>query len=122
MEITWQGGRLGDKYSKSHPDADSHPKAESFQEGNLHPEADAHPEVNALELAEADSHPEAKVHQTASTRARLHNVQKCQLLFRSLLCRVNLRQSQPCSLKVWKAFFKMRQNWRHCQIQIWRPH
>ena len=28
------------------------------------------------------------------------NVQKCQLLFRSLLCRVNLRQSHPCSLKV----------------------
>ena len=28
------------------------------------------------------------------------NVQKCQLLFRSLLCRVNLRQSQLCSLKV----------------------
>ena len=106
MEITWQRGRLVDKYLKSHPDASSHPEAESLQEGKSHPEADAHPKVNALELAEADlhpeadSHPEAKVHQTASTRARLHNVQKCQLLFRSLLCRVNLRQSQPCSSKV----------------------
>ena len=52
MEITWQKGRLDDKFSKSHPDADSHPEAKSFQEGNSHPEADAHPDVNALELAE----------------------------------------------------------------------
>ena len=51
VEITWQRGRLDDKYSKSYPDASSHPEAESLQKGNLHPEADAHPEVNVLELA-----------------------------------------------------------------------
>ena len=112
MEITWQGGRLDDLYSKSHPDAGSHPEAyshpeaklhpeaEPLEEGNLHPEEDVHPEVNILELADEELHPEAKVHQSASTRVRLHNDQKCQLLFRSILCRGNLRQSQPCSLKV----------------------
>ena len=52
VEITWQEGRLDDKCSKSHPDADSHPEAELFQEGNSHPEADAQPEVDALELVE----------------------------------------------------------------------
>ena len=100
MEITWQEGRLDDKCSKSHSDADSHPEAELFQEGNSHPEVDVHPEVNSHQeagshprvdlhsevnlhpLVDAELHPEAKAHLTASTRVRLHNVRKCQLLFR----------------------------------------
>ena len=53
VEITWQRGRLDDKYSKSHPDAGSHPEAK------LHPEAES--------LQEGNSHPEAEVHQPAST-------------------------------------------------------
>ena len=57
--ITWQEGRLDDKCSKSHPDADSHPEAELFQEGNSHPEVDVHPEVNVLALADEELHPEA---------------------------------------------------------------
>ena len=81
--ITWQEGRLDDKYSKSHPDAGSHPEAKShlekyshqnaslhqdasshpeaglLEEGNLHPEVDLHPEVNMLALADEELHPEA---------------------------------------------------------------
>ena len=36
VEITWQGGRLDDKDSGSHPEVDSHPEA------HLHPEAELH--------------------------------------------------------------------------------
>ena len=52
VEITWQEGRLDDKYSYSHPEAKLHPEAEPLGKGNSHPEADAQPEVNALELVE----------------------------------------------------------------------
>ena len=61
VEITWQRGRLDDKYSKSHPDAGSHPEAYShleeysYQDASLHPEAKSHPEAELFE--EADFHP-----------------------------------------------------------------
>ena len=32
VEISWQEGRLDDKYSKSHPDAGLHPEAELLEE------------------------------------------------------------------------------------------
>ena len=66
VEITWQEGRLDDKYSKSHPDACSHPEAYSYleeysyQDASLHPEAKSHPEAELLE--EADFHPEVDLH------------------------------------------------------------
>ena len=65
VEITWQEGRLDDKYSKSHPDAGSHPEAYSHPEAelvkevNLHPGVNLHPEVNVLALADEELHPEA---------------------------------------------------------------
>ena len=57
MEISWQEGRLDDKYSKSHPDAGSHPEAYSHQDASSHPEAYSH--------QDASSHPEAKLHPEA---------------------------------------------------------
>ena len=63
VEISWQEGRLDDKYSKSHPDAGSHPEAGILEEVDSHPEVDLHPEVNMLALADkellpgVDSHP-----------------------------------------------------------------
>ena len=55
VEITWQEGRLDDKYSKSHPDAGSHPEAYSHQDASLHPEAKLHPEAELLEEGELTS-------------------------------------------------------------------
>ena len=116
--ISWQEGRLDDKYSNSHPDAGSHPEAYSHQDASSHPEAKLHPEAELLK--EGNLHPEwiyirkwtcwrwrtkSYIRKVKAISQRVQesdctNVQKCQLLFRSLLCRVNLRQSQPCSLKV----------------------
>ena len=63
MEITWQEGRLDDKHSGSHPEADLHPEVDLYPEANVlaladkelhqgvdsHP-VDSHPEVNVLAL------------------------------------------------------------------------
>ena len=58
MEITWQEGRLDDKHSGSHPEADLHPEVSVLvlADKELHPgvdfhPVDSHPEVNVLMLA-----------------------------------------------------------------------
>ena len=104
------------------PEAKSHPEAELLEEADFHPEVDLHPEVNVLALAESLDMRKLKSISQRVQESDCTNDQKCQLFFRSLWCRVSLRQSQHCSLKVWEAFFQMRQNWRQGQIQIWRPH
>ena len=54
MEITWQEGRLDDKHSGSHPEADLHPEVNllALADKELHPGVDSHP---------VDSHPEVNV-------------------------------------------------------------
>ena len=72
MEITWQEGRLDDKYSKSHPDAGSHPEAYSHQDASSHPEAKLHPEAELLE--EGNLHPEVDLHPEVNVLALADNL------------------------------------------------
>ena len=69
MEITWQEGRLDDKHSGSHPEAnvlaladkELHQGVDSHQV-DLHPEVDLYPEANVLALADKELHPEVDSH------------------------------------------------------------